>query len=69
MELYLTRQYYYRGILSQFLDAPVDWRWYMDRDEPCGVYKTAHTKARLYGLEYALKRQHQIIYDGPGKVV
>jgi hypothetical protein len=69
MELYLTRQYCYRGILSQFLDAPIDWRWCMDRDEPCGVCKTAHAEARPYGLEYALKRQPQIIYDGPGEVV
>ncbi len=46
----------YRGILSQFLDAPVDWRWCMVGDEPCSVCKTANVEARPYDLQYALKR-------------
>ena len=69
MELYLTRKFCFRGILSQFLDACVDWRWCMDGDEPCGVCKTGHVEARPYSLEYALERQPQIIYDGPSEVV
>jgi orsellinic acid/F9775 biosynthesis protein OrsD/helicase-like protein/RAD3-like DEAD/DEAH box helicase len=56
MDLYLTRKYCLRGILSQFLDAPGDWRWCMSEDEPCGVCKSAHSEPRPYGLVYTLDR-------------
>jgi superfamily II DNA helicase RecQ len=55
IQLYLIEQYCLRGVLSQFLDAPDDWRWCMEgEDELCSVCPGYHIDWRLLGLPYRL---------------
>jgi len=64
IELYLTRQQCFRGVLSQFLDAPADWRWCMGGDIPCGVCTHApHQEARPAGVKFILQRPPEIMYS------
>ncbi|KAF7880786.1 uncharacterized protein EAF01_000538 [Botrytis porri] len=54
MQLYLTQQYCSRGVLSQFLDRPSDWRWCMSSDEVCQVCREPHEEPRPPHLIYTL---------------
>jgi Orsellinic acid/F9775 biosynthesis cluster protein D/Helicase conserved C-terminal domain/DEAD/DEAH box helicase len=55
MELYLSSQFCYRGILSQTLDLPVDWLWCMEGDEACGFCIQANTEARPAEVRFKFK--------------
>jgi superfamily II DNA or RNA helicase len=51
MRLYLSGQHCLRAVMSQFLDAPADWRWCMrGEDERCGICPVAHLEPRPPGL-------------------
>lgn len=55
MQLYLTQQYCSRAVMSQFLDARLDWRWCMEgEDELCSVCPIHHTQQRPAGLTLSL---------------
>lgn len=54
MELYLAQKHCSRAVLSQFLDAPADWRWCMEGDTPCGVCRQVHAEPRPPGTLYTL---------------
>lgn len=55
MLLYLSQQHCLRGLMSQFLDVPQDWRWCMEgEDELCAVCPKHHTERRPSGLAYQL---------------
>jgi hypothetical protein len=69
MQLFLGQQYCSRGVLSQFLDAPPDWRWCMPGDEPCQVCKTARPTPRPVDVVYALPRKAMIEFTGPAEVL
>lgn len=69
MQLYLSQQHCSRAVLSQFLDASIDWRWCMPGDEPCQVCGTANTISRPVDLLYALPRKGQLEFTGPSKVL
>jgi superfamily II DNA helicase RecQ len=58
MLLYLSQGHCLRGVLSQFLDQPQDWRWCMEgEDEKCAVCPRLHTERRPSGLVYQLPRR------------
>jgi len=69
MQLYLTQQYCSRGVLSQFLDAPPDWRWCMAGEEVCQVCGDPHTEARPQGLTFALETAAGMVFTGPEEVL
>lgn len=69
MQLYLSQQHCSRGVLSQFLDAPPDWRWCMATDEPCQVCNAAYTTARPIDLVFALPRKVKMEFTGPAEVL
>lgn len=69
MQLYLTQQYCSRGVLSQFLDAPSDWRWCMTGDEICQVCKEPHLDARPPDLIYTFEASKEEIFTGPEEVL
>ena len=55
MLLYLSQQHCLRGVVSQFLDLPQDWRWCMEgEDELCAICPKHHTERRPSGLAYQL---------------
>jgi len=72
MQLYLSRLYCYRGVLSQFLDAKSDWRWCMVGEEPCQVCGQGHadTDARPVGFEFSLSGPaREEAFTGPAEVL
>jgi len=69
MQLYLTQQYCSRGILSQFLDAPSDWRWCMPGEEVCQVCREPHREARPADVVFALPRRVEMEFTGPEEVL
>jgi hypothetical protein len=69
MQLYLSQQYYSCAVLSQFLDASIDWRWYMASNEPCQVYRTAYIISRPIDVVYTLPKKVQIEFTGSIKIL
>lgn len=69
MQLYLCQRHCSRAVLSQFLDAPTDWRWCMGGDEPCQVCGTVHITPRPVDVVYALPKKVQIEFTGPTEVL
>ena len=69
MQLYLTRKFCARAILSQFLDSPEDWRWCMVGDEPCQVCRVHHDEARPVGVAYSMETPMAMEFTGPGEVL
>ena len=52
MQLYRSRKYCLRGVLSQLLDQRSDWRWCMEGDQLCSVCPGHHSQARGPGDEF-----------------
>jgi superfamily II DNA or RNA helicase len=70
MELYLTQRQCFRGVLSQFLDLPQDWRWCIGGDIPCGVCLLAPNQvARPSGLHYQLQPPPETIFSASNEVL
>lgn len=69
MQLYLSQQHCSRGVLSQFLDAPTNWRWCMSDDEPCQVCSTVHGASRPADVVYTLPRKVGMEFTGPSEVL
>ena len=69
MQLYLTQQHCSRGVLSQFLDAPPDWRWCMPGEEVCQVCQEPHTESRPPDLKFEWVVEREIVFTGPAEVL
>jgi hypothetical protein len=69
MQLYLTQQYCSRGVLSQFLDAPSDWRWCMLGEEVCQVCQEPHKEGRPLDLKFELAARRGMEFTGPDEVL
>ncbi len=69
MQLYLTRQHCFRGVLSQFLDAQRDWRWCMPGEEACQVCQKPHVECRPVDLKFELVVDRGMEYTGPDEVL
>ncbi|PQE16365.1 telomere-associated recQ-like helicase protein [Rutstroemia sp. NJR-2017a BVV2] len=69
MQLYLTQQHCFRGVLSQFLDTPSDWRWCMPGDEACQVCREPHRDVRPAEMVFALPRRAEMEFTGPAEVL
>jgi hypothetical protein len=69
MQLYLTQRHCSRGVLSQFLDDPADWRWCMGGDEACQVCGEPHVAARPPELRFVLRPPAAAPCTGPGEVL
>jgi superfamily II DNA helicase RecQ len=65
MQLYLTQRHCSRGVLSQFLDDPADWRWCMGSDEACQVCGEPHVEARPSELRFVLRPEAAAPFTGP----
>lgn len=52
MQLYLTQQYCYRGVLSQFCDEQQDWRWCMEGERTCSICQQPSRQRRPDGLAF-----------------
>ena len=69
MQLFLTQKYCSRGVLSQFLDAPSDWRWCMAGEAPCQVCQKPRKEARPSGMVFGLPAAVEIEFTGPAEVL
>ena len=69
MQLYLTTKHCSRGVLSQFLDAPSDWRWCMLGEQPCQVCNEPHEEGRPAGVVFALTAAVPMHFTGPAEVL
>jgi Lhr-like helicase len=69
MQLYLSRSYCCRGILSQFLDDPSDWRWCMEGEELCQMCACGHREVRPSGQELGPAPDIQDEFTGPAEVL
>ena len=59
MQLYALQHFCLRGVMSQFLDGPGDWRWCMAGDECCGACTSLHDTPRPAGVELRLPESMQ----------
>ena len=74
MQLYLRNQHCLRGVLSQFLDQPTDWRWCMDGEETCQVCQEPHQEPRPLGPAWTSApgqggSEGELAYTGPQEVL
>jgi len=69
MQLFLSQHHCSRGVLSQFFDAPSDWRWCMSNDTPCQVCKISRTTARPSSIVYTLPRKEMMEFTGPAEIL
>ena len=70
MQLYLTQQYCFRGVLSQFLDDKSYWRWCMAGEEVCSVCREPHQESRPLDLKFGAAIAHpDVAFTGPDEVL
>ncbi|OAF54538.1 hypothetical protein VC83_09198 [Pseudogymnoascus destructans] len=68
MQLFLSKEFCSRGVLSQFLDQKLDWRWCMEGEVPCSVCQCGHAEVRPAGLEFQLSQEAVDVTTGPEEV-
>jgi hypothetical protein len=69
MHLYLTKKHCFRGVLSQFLDAPSDWRWCMLGDQACQICGKVNLTARPTEVIYTLPSKVEMEFTGPAEIL
>jgi hypothetical protein len=69
MQLYLAQRHCGRGVRSQFLGDPADWRLCMGSDGACQVCGEPHVEARPPELRFVLRPEAEAQFTGPEEVL